>query len=310
MLKKRLYYPVAFLIIVALVGCNLPATEATPTALSVDAAFTVAAQTIEAQLTSGAQTQAAAGPVVTSTPTVPIASETPLAPLMSPTVTLTPVRAIASSTQSCDLAQFITDVTVPDGTNYAAGATFTKTWRVKNTGTCSWTPSYQFAFASGNSMSGPSVTALAGNVNPGESVDISVNLTAPATAGEYTGFWKLQNASGMGFITMFVKINVGDASGGEFAVTSVKYTVTGECGDFDIVAQVTVNGAGSVSYHWVYSNGDEDTTPHVVLEFAAAGTQSVATDWGIEEPGDHWIDLYIDEPNHQQFKRAEMTCEE
>jgi len=40
-----------------------------------------------------------------------------------------------ASAATCDWAQFISDVTVPDGTKYEPGATFKKTWRLKNIGT-------------------------------------------------------------------------------------------------------------------------------------------------------------------------------
>ena len=49
-----------------------------------------------------------------------------------------------------DRAQFVADVTVPDGTRYDPGATFTKTWRLKNIGTCTWTTSYTLVFDSGD----------------------------------------------------------------------------------------------------------------------------------------------------------------
>ena len=53
---------------------------------------------------------------------------------------------------TCDWAQFIADVTVPDGTTYTPGATFQKTWRLKNIGTCTWTTSYALIFDSGNQL--------------------------------------------------------------------------------------------------------------------------------------------------------------
>ncbi len=51
-----------------------------------------------------------------------------------------------ASAATCDWAQFVTDVTVPDGSIYPPGATFTKTWRLKNIGTCTWTPSYSMVY--------------------------------------------------------------------------------------------------------------------------------------------------------------------
>ena len=213
---------------------------------------------------------------------------------------------LPTNTQMCDRAQFITDVTVPDGTTFSAGDTFTKTWRIKNIGACSWTPSYTLFFASGDAMNGPSSIALSGNVNPGQSVDISVNLTAPAASGEYTGNWKLRNASGLAFTNMFVTINVG--GGGVFAVNHVNFTVTGACGGFHIKAAISTNDAGTVTYHWVRSDGARDTASHDPLVFAAAGTQSVTTGWAVSAAGNFWMDIYIDTPNHQQFGRASFSC--
>ena len=85
---------------------------------------------------------------------------------------------------------------------------FTKTWRLKNTGTCTWTPAYAVVFSNGNSMNGPATQALAGNVNPGQTVDISVNLTAPGSTGDFTGNWKLRDGSGVLFSNFYVQIKV------------------------------------------------------------------------------------------------------
>ena len=83
---------------------------------------------------------------------------------------------------TCDWAQFVADVTVPDGTKYAPGTAFTKTWRLKNIGTCTWTKAYALVFVSGDRMTGDKVTQLKGNVAPGQTVDISIELTAPVEA--------------------------------------------------------------------------------------------------------------------------------
>lgn len=99
----------------------------------------------------------------------------------------------------CDKAQFIADVTVPDGTTFAPGATFKKTWRLKNIGTCAWTTGYYLVFVSGEQMGGPSSAAFPTAVSPGQTVDLSVNLTAPSAGGTYRGNWMLKNASGTVF---------------------------------------------------------------------------------------------------------------
>ena len=135
-----------------------------------------------------------------------------------PAATLSTQPVAASST--CDWAQFIADVTVPDGTVFAAGAAFTKTWRLKNIGNCTWTTSYSLVFDTGNSMGGPTSVNLPNNVAPGQTVDISINLVAPSSAGHYIGYWKFKNASGVLFGIGFnanrpwwVEINVSGSSG-------------------------------------------------------------------------------------------------
>ena len=123
-------------------------------------------------------------PTVTGTPPTATPTRTP----GGPTVTVPP--------SACDRAQFIADVNVPDGTVMNPGATFTKTWRLKNVGSCAWSTSYQLVFFSGEQMGAPSSAAFPKNVAVGETVDISINMTAPAAAGSYRGFWMFKNASG------------------------------------------------------------------------------------------------------------------
>jgi hypothetical protein len=211
-----------------------------------------------------------------------------------------------TATQNCDDADFVADVTIPDGTVLDPGESFTKTWRLKNAGTCSWTPSYAVVFSNGDSMSGPATQALSATVNPGQTVDISVNLKAPSTPGDYTGYWKLRNAAGVTFATFYVDIKIGGS--GAFAVTGVNLSVSGGCGNFQIKADIITNSAGSVTYRWVRSDGETDSEVHPALVFDSAGTNSVTTGWSTTASGDKWMDIYIDKPNHQQFGRANFSC--
>jgi hypothetical protein len=158
-------------------------------------------------------------------------------------------------------------------------------------------------------MGGPSSQALTGTVNAGQTMDISINLKAPATGGDYVGYWSLRNASGKNFATFYVDINVGgEGGGGSFAVTSVDLSVSGGCGNFQIEADITTNGAGTVTYNWVCSDGATDNASHPDLVFNSAGTKSVTTSWATNASGDKWMDIYIDQPNHQQFGRANFSC--
>lgn len=181
MLKK---YPVMMLLLIvalSLTACNLPSASANDP----NAILTVAAQTVEAQLTLNALLT----PPASNTPAM---TDTP-----APTPTNTPVPVTASPTPVCDLAQFVSDVSIPDGTSFLANTPFTKTWRLRNIGTCNWTSAYQLIFDNGDLMGGPNVQPLTGIVGPGQTVDISVNLTAPGTPGNYRGYWRLRNAAGV-----------------------------------------------------------------------------------------------------------------
>ena len=89
--------------------------------------------------------------------------------------------------------------TVPDGTTFSPGAAFTKTWRLKNVGSCTWTTSYKLVYYSGEQMSAPTTVNLPWSATWGQTVDISVNMVAPTTAGKYRGFWILANANGQFF---------------------------------------------------------------------------------------------------------------
>ncbi|MBM3121945.1 MAG: hypothetical protein FJZ97_07125 [Chloroflexi bacterium] len=159
-----------------------------PTAEELQA--TGAAQTVAAQLTRVALDLTMAPPPATNTPAPP--TDTP-----PPPVTSTPQPPTVTPTPACtDLAAFVSDVTIPDNTYMTPSQAFTKTWRLKNAGTCTWTSSYALVFDSANIMSGPAAQNLAGSVVPGATVDLSVNLIAPGSNGTHRGNWKLRNDKG------------------------------------------------------------------------------------------------------------------
>lgn len=117
-----------------------------------------------------------------------------------PTPTFTPTTGpVTPPPAACDRAQFIADVTIPDGTVFNPNAPFIKTWRIKNVGTCTWSTSYSLIFDSGDKMGGPSSAALPNSVSPGQTVDLTINLTAPSSAGAYRGYWRFKNAGGVPF---------------------------------------------------------------------------------------------------------------
>lgn len=186
-MKKYLLILPWLVILVSISACNLGVNSPPDAAATLNPLYTAAAQTLEAMATQSdakepATLTSSPGEAGTATPTLFFASSTPY---------LSPVPV-----KRCDAAAFIKDVTIPDGTILRPDEKFTKTWRIQNNGTCSWTSEYSLVFVSGDGLSGPVSVSLTRNVNPGDNIDLSVNLIAPAQNGYYKGYWKLRNASG------------------------------------------------------------------------------------------------------------------
>jgi len=203
--------------LMAIVGvtlaCSLFVPDAPQPAATLNSLYTAAAETLNVMSTQGAMTQPA---TISPTPTLSILTNSPTA-----FASYTPVPPLQTITR-CDAAEFISDVTYPDGSLVGRGITFTKTWRIKNVGTCTWTTAYDLVLVSGDRLGAKNVIALPATVGPGRSVDLSIQLTAPNQDGHYRGYWKLRNASDIQFglgatgeATLYVDVNV---SG---------YTVTG-----------------------------------------------------------------------------------
>lgn len=196
--KTARSFPITtFLILIGLVlsGCNFPGLRATPNIFATNAAETVAASLAQTPGAEGGETPTEPPPPPT-TAAPPPTTEVP--PSDTPKPTLTPTSTHTAI--PCDQVTFIKDVTIPDGDEIDAGTSFTKTWRLKNTGSCTWTSGYALVFDHGDAMGGPASKQLtSGTVPPGQTVDVSVDLTAPGSAGSYKGFWKLRNSEGIVF---------------------------------------------------------------------------------------------------------------
>jgi hypothetical protein len=246
----RSYRALAVLVILALAlgACNLPNRSATPTLSEAGAIFTAAAQTVQAQLTQVSQ------PLPTGPGYIPPAG-TSIPLVMTPT----PGGGTPTS-KACDRANFVKDVTIPDNSRQAPGATFVKTWRLENAGTCTWTPDYSLIFVSGDSMDAPASVPLNTTVAPGSTVDVSVTFKAPDSDGSYRSDWKLRNASNLVFGTgsdgsksFWVQIKVGAAAASGIV--------------FDFLARAN-------SADWVSGTGDTLDTP---LQFGDTSNDAIGT---------------------------------
>ncbi len=194
--------PIIALTSILILAACAPATPIEPTpdvaAVRTSAAYTVVA---EITLTAAAFTATPLPPTQTSIPTI----ETPLATATSQLTNDPTQAALGTPAALCDDYSFdinTLDVTIPDGAPITQGQEFIKTWKIKNTGICTWDEGYQAIFSYSNppneDMNGEPIP-LGALVEPGQEVDVSVNFIAPTTPGTYTNYWQMVNSKGIPF---------------------------------------------------------------------------------------------------------------
>ncbi|MCX6082107.1 MAG: NBR1-Ig-like domain-containing protein [Chloroflexi bacterium] len=299
---------ISLILWIFLVATCSPATQAT--------SLPKAAPSQTAQTLVATQALPSATPAANLSPTKTIGTESPIAiPTSAP-----------SNPQCTDAATFVMDVTISDGTQLTPGQPFTKTWRLKNTGTCAWTTAYTVELEAGpsNAFWTDSPHPLAARVEPDQTVDVSVDLTAPTIPGNYTAFYQLHTPQGVSLLDFYTTIKVqAQSTTTGFAVMNVTYTVSTwsdlvngkQYTDCPLVtATITANGAGTVTYHWVAFESKSPTANTSIesgtLTFDFAGAKSVSQRVMYREStggqgmlflGDS-SGIYIDAPGNQAFQ--------
>ncbi len=198
------YFMLGLLAISLLSACNMPG-RSQPTDRPAGIIYTAAAETLAAQFTQVNQPQATLAPgtqiALTAAALTPLPVQNTLTPAVTAPIAATNTASAATATAvPCDAVKFVKDVTYPDDTEVAPGAAFVKTWRLQNVGSCAWNSNYTIVPTGGDLLGAPASVLITNNsVAPGETVDISVTLTAPNTAGTYRGDWKVRNGAGAQF---------------------------------------------------------------------------------------------------------------
>lgn len=217
----------------------------------VNAVYTNAAATLAAQMEATLQSTPTATGAGTPTPTATFL------PLPSPTLFTAPIlptntAGAVSGAVGCNNSVWVADVTFPDNTVVTPGQAIAKTWKLQNTGSCPWTPTFKVTFLSGNAMGGVA-TPIGVTVAPGATGDITVNMTAPTTAGEAKGTWILTNDSGQNFGTWFtivVKVGAAAATGTTTATVTTAPAPAAPTG-LDISLTCNLGGTGGIQYEYV-----------------------------------------------------------
>jgi len=288
-------------------ACTLPTDEADEAARQ-----TAIAQTVEAALPDETADEPTATPTAQEKPddvtsddaggedtgdddnTTVLATSTP---------TATPVGGEDgdddSTSEGEDKAKFITDVTIPDGSEFEPGEKITKTWRVQNVGDTTWTTEYTIVFQKGERLGAPVTIPMPKEVKPDEMVDISIDFTVPTVEGEYRGDWIFKNADGKEFGTgegykfpIYLEIvstkggGTSDSSGGipggakvTGATVSVdKPNFSGKCPPtITFTYTVTTSNAGKVNFNLVFtaispSGFKFDPPPEYSVDFSGGYT--------------------------------------
>jgi len=165
----------------------------------------------------------------------------------------------------------VADVTFPDDSPVTPSDTFIKTWRLRNSGTCTWTSAYRLVFMGGSDLSSPESIPLPASVAPGQEIDLSLTLRAPSRTGTFQAYWLLQDPSGRRFGVgldadrfIWVKIRAGALPVTPTA-TPVSTTIPGSALDFV---------AGACSAQWVGPNGP---LPCFAVEDSSGGSVGILT---------------------------------
>lgn len=219
-MKARLMILGICAIVIASCGGGEADPTATPT-FSADQIQTVAVETFSAALTQTALVSPSETPVPTLTASATFAPPATLSGGTTPQGLPT-----SAATTSCYRLAYVSDVTIPDNTAMTAGQTFTKTWKVANTGSCAWDAGFKFSLVSGDAMGGATYT-LASVVPANSTFDISVDMTAPAKSGTIRGDWRMSTAGGQVFgDIVYVQIVVGATTGTPATATNTSAAAT------------------------------------------------------------------------------------
>ena len=205
-MKKSIVFLLLIISLLLMVGCNRPEEVAQDVQESID--LTRVVQTVYAQITETARVaslSATATATATNTPQ-PTLTFTPIPPTLTPTegISDTPEpsptdepTATATSNMPCNRAN-LEGKSIADGTVIFIGRTFTQTFRLKNTGNCTWDQNYELRFASGDLLNaGASIILVpTGTIPTWGYANVDVLMRAPDTPGTYKGYWMIKAANG------------------------------------------------------------------------------------------------------------------
>ncbi len=209
-----------------------------------------------------------AGTVQAQAPTPAAVTATPVPATATPSGAAQPLATSSQGALICqEAAQYINDDGL-DGSTYAPNTPFTKSWTLKNSGSCPWDSRTLVYYLSGTTMTqqpGYFIARQGEIVEPGQSVNISIGMTSPVENGNYTAYWGLKNAEGevipiqggANGNSFYVKIRVnnGSSDSGEVTTTSIDIepeqgsgSTCGASSTYLVHASISANGPTTAYY--------------------------------------------------------------
>lgn len=200
-LMKKYLILILIILAASLSGCGQSSDEG----LAETEAFESALQT------AIVETIAAALPQESALPEQPLPTETTAGENQQPTATVPPLPSLTPTMEAqptqpsggpantpqtpCYRAELISE-TIPDGTKFPPGQYFTKIWVIRNTGVCAWDEDFQGRLVDGEDFDAPTDLKLNQVINPGEDLEVKMELKTPLLQGLYTGTYKILTDEG------------------------------------------------------------------------------------------------------------------
>jgi hypothetical protein len=278
-----------------------------------------AAQNESAIATSVAQTLQAMPTEVPPLPTGTLDPALPAQPTLTQASTPTsePTLVSAPSDPDCLHAELLGEFP-PDGTVFKPDTSFSKSWTIKNVGTCTWDASYQIVFWSGELMGGSTYYNMPEVVLPGDDITITIFLMSPSAEGFHTGYWRLKSpwnaVFGVGQYSQafYAEVQVDRRPAQEYGILSVTYNIVRDPAEgcpanvrYTVYATITTNGPFDFAYYWEQKDGNESAVKYMFFE--AAGSKTVDRTWMVgrgDSPNDRWMQIVVVEPELHAYDKA------
>jgi hypothetical protein len=228
---KIFKFVVAISLLIALIGCSTPgATAPTANPQEVEATMSIMrTQAYESAAQIFTQTAAARPsdtPVPTETqapptrtptepptptntfPPLPTWTATRIPPTATSIFTSTPIGPVATATNSALQCQ-IKSQSPALGASMSPNNDFDMHWVVKNTGTAAWnSDNVDYKYISGTKFQKyADGFDFPKTVNPGEEIDLAVDMKAPGTTGAYSATWAIVQ-SGQTICTLKIDLQI------------------------------------------------------------------------------------------------------